>query len=171
MLQPSPSHPVQEGAEATKGASALSPTCSYRQRPCTSPPELSGALSSSCHSSPLSQGWQWLGDRGFGFPLCPLSEAWSCPAPMVLLSLCPGPRHIPMCHPQPSSEPALTYGCGRDSTAGSWSCFPLWSPCAAPGAERAWKFTKFFSTKSPQLLRPLGASPSPFPPPKHTHFL
>lgn len=169
MPQPCPSHPVQDGAGAARGASALSPTCSYRQRPRTSPPALSGALSSSCLSSPLKVGSGWE-DRGCGFPLCPLSEARYCPAPVVLLSLRPGPRHIPMCHPQPSSEPAPTRGCRRDSVAGSWSRFPLWFLCAAPGAERAWKFTKSFSTKSPQLPRPFGASPSPFPPPKHTHF-
>ena len=100
------------------------------------------------HSVKAGSGWE---DRGFGLPLCPLSEAWSCPAPMVLLSLCPRPRHIPMCYPQPSSELALTCGCGRDSMAVSWSRFPLRSLCAAPGAERAWKFTKFFSTKSPSF--------------------
>lgn len=144
---------------------------SHLQLPGTRPPAFSGALSSSCHLSPLGQGWQWLGRQRLWVPLCPLSEAQSCPAPVVLLRLCPGQRHIPTCHPQPSSEPALTCGCGRDSVAGSWSRFHLWSLCAAPRAERAWKFTKFFSTKSPQLPRPLGAYPSPFPPPKHTHFL
>ena len=98
MPQPCPSHPVQDGAGAARGASALSPTCSYRQRPRTSPPALSGALSSSCLSSPLKVGSGWE-DRGCGFPLCPLSEARSCPAPVVLPGrVCLGAPSLPRQH-------------------------------------------------------------------------